>query len=76
MDLPQSILHTDYSLMLKVNRDWTAPWFDTVAIFIREGSFWAPFYLFLLIFINVYGVYYVYLVTHYRGRGNPGLHSF
>ena len=53
MDLPQSILHTDYSLMLKVNRDWTAPWFDTVAIFIREGSFWAPFYLFLLIFITV-----------------------
>ena len=55
MDLPflQDILRADYSLMLKVNREWTSPFFDTVALFIREATFWAPFYLFLLIFITV-----------------------
>ncbi len=51
MDFLQTILHADYALMFKVNRDWTAPWMDTVALFIREGTFWAPFYLFLLVFI-------------------------
>ena len=55
MDLPflQDILHADYSLMLKINREWTSPVFDTVALFIREATFWAPFYVFLLIFITV-----------------------
>jgi membrane-associated phospholipid phosphatase len=55
MDLPflQDILQLDYSLMLKVNREWTSPFFDTVSLFIREATFWAPFYLFLIIFITV-----------------------
>jgi undecaprenyl-diphosphatase len=52
MDLAQSILHTDYALMLKVNRDWTSPWMDTVALFVREAIFWTPFYFFLLVFIT------------------------
>lgn len=52
MDILQNILHLDYALELKINRDWTSPVFDTVALFIREATFWVPFYLFLLLFIT------------------------
>jgi len=53
MDIWQKILHLDYALALKINRDWTSPLFDTVALFIREASFWVPLYLFLLLFITL-----------------------
>lgn len=47
----QQILHADYALMLKINRDWTSSAFDTVALFVREPSFWIPFYVFLILFL-------------------------
>lgn len=53
MDILQNILHFDYALALKINRDWSSPWFDTVALFIREATFWVPLYVFLLFFITV-----------------------
>ena len=53
MDMLQRILHLDYALDLKINRDWTSPLFDTLALFIREAGFWVPLYLFLLLFITV-----------------------
>jgi hypothetical protein len=49
----QKLLHADYWLMLKINRDWQSPVFDHVSLFIREASFWAPFYVFLLLFITL-----------------------
>jgi undecaprenyl-diphosphatase len=53
LDILQNILHFDYALALKINRDWSSPWFDTVALFIREATFWVPLYVFLLFFITV-----------------------
>jgi membrane-associated phospholipid phosphatase len=47
----QKALHVDYSLMLKINRDWQSPFFDHVSLFIRDANFWAPVYAFLLLFI-------------------------
>jgi undecaprenyl-diphosphatase len=46
----QQILHADYALMLKINRDWTSSAFDHVALFVREPSFWVPLYVFLILF--------------------------
>jgi len=51
ISLFQKLLHQDYALMLKINRDWTIPAFDNVALFIREPSFWIPLYVFLILFI-------------------------
>ncbi len=47
----QKMLHADYWLMLKINRDWQSPVFDHVSLFIREASFWVPVYVFLFLFI-------------------------
>lgn len=49
----QKILQVDHYLMLKINRDWQSPLFDHVSLFIREASFWAPVYVFLLLFITL-----------------------
>ncbi|HVM90235.1 MAG TPA: phosphatase PAP2 family protein [Puia sp.] len=46
----QQILHIDYWLFSKINRQWTNPFFDAVFPFLREAEFWLPFYLFLLVF--------------------------
>jgi membrane-associated phospholipid phosphatase len=51
ISLFQNLLHQDYALMLKINRDWTISAFDTIALFIREPSFWIPLYVFLILFI-------------------------
>jgi undecaprenyl-diphosphatase len=51
--LIQKLIHADYAMMLKVNRDWHIPFFDTVALFIREATFWVPLYVFLLLFITM-----------------------
>ena len=51
ISLFQKILHEDYALMLKINRDWTNQAFDNIALFIREPSFWIPLYVFLILFI-------------------------
>lgn len=34
--------------MLKINKEWTSPAFDTIALFIRESTFWVPIYVFLI----------------------------
>jgi len=49
----QKLLHADYWLMLKINRDWQSTIFDYVSLFIREASFWVPVYVFLLLFITL-----------------------
>jgi membrane-associated phospholipid phosphatase len=49
----QKLVQADYALMLKLNRDWHAPFFDTIALFIRESTFWVPLYVFLLLFITI-----------------------
>jgi undecaprenyl-diphosphatase len=49
----QEVLHADYALMLKINRDWHSSHIDTIALFIRESTFWVPLYLFLLLFISM-----------------------
>ena len=49
----QKLLNADYWLMLKINRDWQSPLFDHISLFIREASFWAPVYVFLLLFITL-----------------------
>jgi hypothetical protein len=41
----QKMVHADYALMLKINRDWHFPIFDTVSLFIRESTFWTPLYV-------------------------------
>lgn len=51
MSLMEKILHADYAMMLKINKDWQLPFFDNIAIFVRESTFWVPVYLFLLLFI-------------------------
>lgn len=45
----QQILHADYALMLKINKDWQFEAFDTIALFIREASFWVPVYVFIVL---------------------------
>jgi undecaprenyl-diphosphatase len=49
----QELLHADYALMLKINRDWQIPFFDTVALFIRESTFWVPVYVFLVLLATI-----------------------
>ncbi|HLO81760.1 MAG TPA: phosphatase PAP2 family protein [Chitinophagaceae bacterium] len=53
LSLIQKLIHADYAMMLKINRDWHMPFFDTVALFIREATFWVPLYVFLLLFITI-----------------------
>jgi undecaprenyl-diphosphatase len=49
----QKLVHADYALMLKINRDWQSPLFDTVSLFIRESTFWVPLYVFLLLMATI-----------------------
>jgi undecaprenyl-diphosphatase len=51
LSLLEKILHADYWLMLRINKDWTSPWFDNVALFARESYVYVPFYLFLAMFM-------------------------
>lgn len=51
MSFFQQILHTDYALMLKINKDWQWESFDIIALFIREASFWVPLYAFAGLFV-------------------------
>jgi undecaprenyl-diphosphatase len=49
----QKLLHADYWLMLKINRDWQSGTLDYITVFIREASFWVPVYVFLFLFITL-----------------------
>jgi membrane-associated phospholipid phosphatase len=37
--------------MLKLNREWQAPFLDNLALFAREASAWAPLYVFLIVYM-------------------------
>ncbi len=47
----KKLLEIDRYLFLKINRDCSNSFFDTVMPFLREPKFWAPLYLFVLFFI-------------------------
>ena len=51
LSLLEKILHADYWLMLRINKDWTSPWFDKIALLARESYLYVPFYLFLAMFM-------------------------
>ena len=51
LNLWQQIEQWDKWLFLKLNRDLTNPVFDVILPFFRDSVFWAPLYLFLLVFI-------------------------
>ena len=51
LSLLQDLVEWDKSLFLKLNRDMTNPFFDTVFPFIRNSSFWVPLYMFVLVFM-------------------------
>ena len=41
----------DTWLFLKINREWTNPFFDNFLPLYRDMNFWMPFYFFLLLFV-------------------------
>jgi undecaprenyl-diphosphatase len=43
----------DKWLFVKLNSGWTNPVFDTMLPFFRDSVFWAPLYLFVLVFMAV-----------------------
>lgn len=43
----------DKWLFIKLNSQWTNPVFDALLPFFRNSVFWAPLYLFLLVFITL-----------------------
>ena len=47
----KKLLEIDRYLFLKINKDCSNSFFDTVMPFFREPKFWAPLYIFILIFI-------------------------
>jgi undecaprenyl-diphosphatase len=55
----EQFLHTDYALMLKINREWHAGWLDQPALLLRESTFHIPFYGFLAVF----------MLANFNGKG-------
>jgi membrane-associated phospholipid phosphatase len=49
----EKLLHADYWLMVKINRDWQVSFFDNTALFLRESLTWLPLYVFLLLFVLI-----------------------
>ena len=47
----RKLIEIDRYLFLKINRDCSNSFFDTVMPFLREPKFWAPLYLFVLLFV-------------------------
>ena len=47
----KKLLEIDRYLFLKINRDCSNSFFDTVMPFFREPKFWAPLYLFVLLIV-------------------------
>ncbi len=41
----------DQSLFIKINSDWSNPLFDTIMPIMRNPVYWAPLYLFVLVFV-------------------------
>jgi undecaprenyl-diphosphatase len=51
MSLWQQLDAWDKKLFVLLNSKWTNPFFDAVLPYFRDSVFWAPLYLFLLVFI-------------------------
>lgn len=51
MSLLQQLLHTDYQILLFVNRVMIHPVLDRLTLFMRESIFHVPLYLFLLVYV-------------------------
>lgn len=49
--LLQKLEQWDRWLFLKLNSEWTNPFFDSLMPFMRNGMHWAPLYLFLAVFV-------------------------
>ena len=47
----RKLIEIDRYLFLKINRDCSNSFFDTVMPFLREPKFWSPVYLFFLLFV-------------------------
>jgi membrane-associated phospholipid phosphatase len=47
----KKLLEIDRYLFLKINKDCSNSFFDTIMPFFREPKFWAPLYLFVLLFM-------------------------
>lgn len=48
---PAGLNDWDTRLFIKINSDWTSPFFDSIFPWWREMTTWYPLYLFLLVFI-------------------------
>lgn len=62
MDLPaapllltfwQQIQPIDQWLIVHINQNWSSSWLDAILPFFREPLFWAPMYLFLIVFVGM-----------------------
>src|SRR4051812_48628009 len=53
ISLWQKLDEWDKWLFIKLNSQWTNPFFDAVLPFFRNPVFWAPLYLFILVFITL-----------------------
>lgn len=47
----EKLLRLDLKLFFRINNQWTHPLLDAIVPWLREPYFWAPLYLFLLVFI-------------------------
>lgn len=45
----EQLLHVDFKLLFRINRDWQHPLLDTLFLFVREPLAHAPLYLFLIL---------------------------
>ncbi len=53
MNILQQLEKWDQWLFTKLNSDWTNPFFDSLFPFLRNEYYWAPLYLFLVVFVTV-----------------------
>jgi len=47
----ERLVEIDQWLFVKINSDWANPVFDAVMPFFRNGTNWAPLYLFMLVLV-------------------------
>ena len=48
----EKLVELDKEVFIKLNSSWTNPFFDTVLPYFRNSVFWAPLYIFILVFIT------------------------
>lgn len=59
ISLVDKLVQWDKWLYIKLNSQWTHPWLDSLLPLWRTAEYWAPLYLFLLLFT----------VMNFRGKG-------